>query len=366
MKPRLCLLNISYSGSNPHLIRELSRWVDLEVVEVPFPGRVNALLKLKSFHPRIARWKSRHARSLDWAFKSHKVFESRSALAFEGVSRLAKKPDAILQIGGLFSPGPTGIPYATYNDFTTALAAREYPHWAPFPTPMAAKRWYDLETRLYIDAARVLTLSDHTRRSMISDYGVPEGNVKTVGAGGNFTSVPERTTPYDGRTVLFVGLDFERKGGRVLLDAFDNVRSSRPDARLLIAGPELAAAPPGVTCFGEVRDRGALLDLYRRASIFAMPSLCEPFGFVFLEAMACKLPCIGTTADAMPEIIEDGRTGRVVPPGDPDALAAAILDLLSDPKRLAEMGEASRRRVSKHFTWEHTAARIVAEIRAMI
>lgn len=366
MRLKLCLLNISYSGSNPHLIRELGKCMDVEVVDVPFPRRIDTLLRLKSFHPSISRWKSRHARALDWAFKSHKVFKERSRLAYEGISKLPSKPDAILQIGGLFSPGPTDIPYATYNDFTTALAAREYPTWAPFASPAAAKRWYELETQLYLHASRILTLSNHTRESMISDYGVPDQIVKTVGAGGNFTSVPERTSGYDGRTVLFVGLDFARKGGYTLLEAFEKVHTARPDARLLIAGPELPATPPGVTCFGEVRDRRLLLELYQQASIFAMPSLCEPFGFVFLEAMACKLPCIGSTADAMPEIIEDGRTGRVVPPGDPDALADAITDMLSNPERLSEMGEHACERVNEHFTWEHTAARIASEIRSMV
>ncbi|MCL6519567.1 MAG: glycosyltransferase family 4 protein [Armatimonadetes bacterium] len=365
MRLRLCLLNIAYSGANPHLIRELSRRVDLDIVDVPFPKLTDLTLKLKTFHPRLAVWKRRYSRALNQAFKSYQVFKARSRLAAQGISNLPKRPDAILQIGGLFSPGRADIPYATYNDFTTALASREYPPWAEFKDIKSANRWYELETKLYQQAGRVLTLSDYTRRSIIIDYGVSESKTRTVRAGINFSSIQERTNGYDCRTILFVGYDFARKGGPTLLDAFALVREERPDAQLIIVGPQINEQP-GVKCLGQITDRKQLIGLYHKASLFVMPSICEPFGFVFLEAMASKLPCIGTTCDAMPEIIENGRTGFVVPPGDQQALAEAILKLLGSRELLATMGERGRERVSKLFTWEQTAKHIVEEVEAML
>lgn len=364
MQLKLCLLNISYSGANPHLIRELSRFVDLEVVDVPFPRLTELTLKLKTFHPSIGIWKQRYARALNQAFKSYKVFKARSRIAARRISKLSRHPDAILQIGGLFSSGRVDIPYATYNDFTTALASREYPLWADFKSPTAAKLWYELETKLYQQASRVLTLSDYTRRSIIADYGVPESKTKTVRAGINFSTIQERVNGYDCKTIVFVGYDFVRKGGPTLLKAFEIVRKERPDARLIVVGPQIKEQP-GVTCLGQISDRKQLIDIYNQASLFVMPSICEPFGFVFLEAMASKLPCIGTTCDAMPEIIEHGKTGFVVPPGDENALAEAILRLLGSRELIAEMGERGRERVNKLFTWEQTAEKIVEEVRAM-
>ena len=78
--------------------------------------------------------------------------------------------------------------------------------------------------------------------------------------------------------------------------------------------------------------------LFARATVFTMPTLWEPFGIAFLDAMACGVPCVGTAIEAVPEIVEAGRTGVLVPPGDPVALADALVALLADPARAREMG----------------------------
>src|SRR4029453_4876182 len=78
----------------------------------------------------------------------------------------------------------------------------------------------------------------------------------------------------------------------------------------------------------------------------------EAFGLSFLEAMSFGLPCIGSDIEAIPEIIGDGETGFLVPPGDPGALAAAMDRLLRDPKRARAMGEAGRARVVQRFGWD--------------
>jgi glycosyltransferase involved in cell wall biosynthesis len=95
-----------------------------------------------------------------------------------------------------------------------------------------------------------------------------------------------------------------------------------------------------------------------------MPSRFEPFGIAFVEAMSWGLPCIGTTSCAMPEIITDGRTGYVVPPGDGDRLAERMLDLVERPASAAAMGRAGRERFLADFTWDRVAERMVAAIAA--
>ncbi len=93
-----------------------------------------------------------------------------------------------------------------------------------------------------------------------------------------------------------------------------------------------------------------------------MPSQVEPFGFVFIEAMAQKLPCIGADAFAMPEIIEHGSTGYVVPVGDARALAERLIDVLGDPQAARQMGERGYARAVERYTWDGTAARITERI----
>lgn len=100
-----------------------------------------------------------------------------------------------------------------------------------------------------------------------------------------------------------------------------------------------------------------LVALYNRAQVVVSPSLYEGFGLPAAEAMACGTPVVATTAGAFPEFIEDGRTGILVPPGDPAALAAAIRALLTDPERCERMGAAASEHIRTNFTWTRTAHR---------
>jgi glycosyltransferase involved in cell wall biosynthesis len=95
--------------------------------------------------------------------------------------------------------------------------------------------------------------------------------------------------------------------------------------------------------------------LYNSAQIVVSPSLYEGFGLPAAEAMACGAAVIATTAGAFPEFIDNGRTGILVPPGDPEALAAAIRSLLGDPDRCTRMGAAASEHIRTNFTWQRTA-----------
>ena len=94
------------------------------------------------------------------------------------------------------------------------------------------------------------------------------------------------------------------------------------------------------------------MDYYQRAALLVMPSFYESFGIACLEAMAFGLPVVATRVGGLPEVIEDGVTGLLVPPGDADALAQAMIRLLSDADLRRRMGQAGRERVLKEFTTE--------------
>ena len=89
-----------------------------------------------------------------------------------------------------------------------------------------------------------------------------------------------------------------------------------------------------------------------------MPTMQEPFGLAFLDAMACGLPCVGTRIEAVPEIVREGETGLLVPPGDPVALAGALERLLADLARARAMGARGRARVFAGGLWHHVATRL--------
>lgn len=168
---------------------------------------------------------------------------------------------------------------------------------------------------------------------------------------------------------LAVGSLTPQKDHLALLDAFTRVARELPGARLLIAGEgALEAALAGrvarLGLAGRVRllgPREDVAELLEAADLFVLSSVREGLPVTLLEAMRAGRPSVVTSIGGCPEAVRDGETGRLVPVGDPGALAAAMTEMLRDPARRAAMGAAARARWSREFT----AARMVAETEAV-
>jgi glycosyltransferase involved in cell wall biosynthesis len=102
--------------------------------------------------------------------------------------------------------------------------------------------------------------------------------------------------------------------------------------------------------------------VYAGASAFVMPSLYEPLGVAVIEAMAAGLPCVGSTGGALPELIEEGETGFLVPPGDEEALLDRMRRLAGDPELCRRLGDAGAARYRERFTWDAVAERMLEAI----
>jgi alpha-maltose-1-phosphate synthase len=268
--------------------------------------------------------------------------------------------DLIVQLQTRCSPPR---PYVIYTDNTMALTQRLFPQYAPL-TPRQVRHWLEFEAQVCRQAQVVFTFSEFARGSVIADYDCPAERVLAVGAGANqLAATIEERGPAQPRA-LFVGNEFERKGGEVLLSAWGLVRERLPDAQLIVAGPKhgrRSALPPGVSWLGRL-SRAELEAQYRAATAFVMPSLFEAWGHVFVEAMGYGVACIGSDCCAMPEIIDEGVTGVLVAPGQPEPLARALAELLGDPTKAAEMGRAGHAKVLSSMTWEHVADRVVRRL----
>jgi glycosyltransferase involved in cell wall biosynthesis len=167
-----------------------------------------------------------------------------------------------------------------------------------------------------------------------------------------------------GPLIVAVSELFARKGVPVLLEAMTAILAEHPAARLIVAGdgPDRAAAEAArdrfgvgerVLLAGHVDDVAGLL---AAADVFVNPALAESFPYGILEAMSLARPCVVTDAGGSAEAIIDGRSGRVVPTGDPAALAAAVRDLIDDPATARRYGEAAAARVRERFTREQMIA----------
>jgi len=180
-------------------------------------------------------------------------------------------------------------------------------------------------------------------------------------------------------TFLFVGTDFERKGGFEVVEAFAELAPRHPEARLMLVCPDPSVPNPdravhswvaparrqrALALLAELERTGkatrrALLpqavlfaEAYPAADAFVMPSHAEGFGFTNVEALSFGLPVLSSTVGAIPETVESGRTGLLVPPGDPAALGAAMEALLADPAGARRRGEAGRADFLARFTRE--------------
>ena len=224
----------------------------------------------------------------------------------------------------------------------------------------------------YEAAQRICVPTSHAARTF-TDRGIPAARL-TINPYGvdaaRFTPPPRRDEGAK-PAILFAGQVGPRKGVPVLLRAFAPLSKT---CELWIAGPVepgmeavLARAPTeGVRFLGPL-DKAALIETYRRAAAFCLPSVEEGFGMVLLEAMACGLPVVATDVGGGADLIDGGRNGRTVPAGDEAGLRAAleaILDL--GPEGRAEMGARARRFVETRFTWDAYVDRAVAIYRALL
>ncbi|MCU1225632.1 MAG: glycosyltransferase family 1 protein [Edaphobacter sp.] len=221
--------------------------------------------------------------------------------------------------------------------------------------------------------AAIFTFSEYLRQSFIRDYRVSPNKVFNVGGAVNFTEIPSASPDkdYTANRILFIGTEFARKGGPLLLEALQTVRRSIPTAELHIVGPaHLDNLPAGVVFHGHLSkadpvQKQKLESLFRNSTLFALPSLYEPFGIAPLEAMLYQLPCVLTDAWALRECVTPGLNGDLAEKGSVEDLAAKITQLLVNPGRLATMGQQARELVLTRYTWPAVVARMSNVIKSL-
>ena len=246
---------------------------------------------------------------------------------------------------------------------------------------LALRRWYGfvrMQKRVVRRLPRILTVSESSAADICSQMGARREQLAVVPVGVDtalFRPLPHvRRKP--GRLLTTASADVPLKGLLPLLEAVAKVRTER-DAELVIVGrPRADSHVPatierlgleGAVTLAGVVDATRLVELYAEAEVAVVPSLYEGFSLPAIEAMACGVPLVATTGGALPEVVgRDGSTALLVPPGDPGALAAAIVRALDDPRVRRRVGAAGRVRVLERYSWRVTAQATVAEYRAAI
>jgi starch synthase len=252
------------------------------------------------------------------------------------------------------------------------------------------------ERTAYLGAARVIAVSAGMRADILRSY--PQVEPEKVVVVHNGIDLSGWSRQEDDDTVRALGIDPQRpavvfvgritrqKGLPYLLRAAERLPE---DVQLVLCAgapdtPEIMAEVSGLTeklreqrsgvvWIERMLPRDELCKVLSAATTFVCPSVYEPLGIVNLEAMACEAAVVGTATGGIPEVVEDGVTGRLVPidqvddgtgtPRDPERfvadLAATLTEVTSDPAKAREMGIAGRRRAQDHFSWDTIADRTI-------
>lgn len=206
----------------------------------------------------------------------------------------------------------------------------------------ALLRRFGIDHDLYhADRARLVTVPSRYAWRLHVEAGVPEHKLRLVRIGMPAPPLPERPPSSVCRFTL-VGNGFERKGGPTLLKAFARLHHLHPEARLTLVSHVELPPRPGVELRPGLPHAEVLADVYPQTDVYVLPTRAEGYGMSVVEAMGQGLPVIATNISALPELVRDGVTGRLVPPDDEDALFEAMRALMEDPGLRARMGAAGR------------------------
>jgi glycosyltransferase involved in cell wall biosynthesis len=229
----------------------------------------------------------------------------------------------------------------------------------------AANRWA-------LGQARALVTWCHwAKTSLVEDYGVPAEKVAVIAPGVDLAQwpsvAPEARTgaSADGRLrLLFVGGDFARKGGEILLDCFERYFSSSCELWLVTQGQ--IEPRPHVQVFNNLTPNSEELKrLYAEADIFVFPTLSDCAPLAVPEAMAASLPVVSTAVGAIPEMVRESETGYLVEPGSVESLRGALERLVADGALRARLGANGRRLVEAEHDAQKNAQRLLALLKAV-
>lgn len=191
------------------------------------------------------------------------------------------------------------------------------------------------------------TFSEDARSDYLA-FGVPSEKIRVLYPGFDVPPVPTRSGR-DTVTFLFLGRNPKRKGGDIVLGAFQRLRETLPSARLLYVSDVLPEAIDGVEAMPLVPP-AQVAALYARADVFVSPTHAEGFGFTNAEAQGFGLPVISTRLGAIPEVVADGTTGILVDRSDGDGVLSAMRRLGVDAGLRDAMGRAARERFLERFS----------------
>ncbi|MFV3128697.1 glycosyltransferase family 4 protein [Niveispirillum sp. KHB5.9] len=283
-------------------------------------------------------------------------------------------PDIIVGLSAsvILSRLKTSVPMLHVSDATYAAMSGYYPGEFAGISARSRRLGNAMEAAALSRSRAVLLSSEWAARSARDDYGIPAARVHVVPLGANLDPglAPDTDRLTDKCRLFFLGVDWRRKGGDIVHEAFRALRARGLDVELHIAGCTAPVDGPGIhqhgfLSKGDPAQYAKLKDLFRQASFLFVPSRQEAFGLVFAEASAVGLPSISTATGGIPSVVTDGVNGLLLPvAAGGEAYADRIEALWSDRAAYVQMQRdcvvSFRERLSWD-AWGSSVARVAGE-----
>ena len=264
-------------------------------------------------------------------------------------------PDLLKRVPSVVSLDATPIQFDELGEY--------YGH-ATSSGPIEHAKWR-LNRDCFARAERLVAWSEWAKRGLVDRYEVPPEKVTVIPPGvdcGQWAARERSHSTHDAGPVriLFVGADFTRKGGAILLAAVRRLRAGGAEVELDVVTRDTIPPEPGLTVHNGLGPNSpALIDLYWKADIFCLPTFADCLALVLAEAGVAGLPLVSTEVGATRELVRPEETGLLVPPGDEVALAATLDRLISDPELRRSLGANAQRVVRAEFDAAKNASRLV-------
>jgi glycosyltransferase involved in cell wall biosynthesis len=224
----------------------------------------------------------------------------------------------------------------------------------------------NLEKKAYSQMEHIFPISEYVKDNLINYYGISSKKITVVGTGLGVIKPYFGIKNYSNGKILFAAKGrFEDKGGSLVLEAFRKALKTNPNLELNIVGQNEYTQninEQNIKTYGFL-SIDELQNLFNECSLFLMPAINEPWGLVYLEALACKMPIVGLNRNSFPEISARGDYGFGLDEINSDKLSEVLVNAFSDPLKLEKMGVEGQKNCIDTFSWNKTTTRIINKIK---
>ncbi len=340
----------SWSGTHMSLFNALSCYYDVEDIDVgtrrliPFLNQLK--MKLFKIDPHLSNYKYENKIANKSLKKDDIVFQFT-------VSNYSDKYYSFLYVDLLFH-------FIKYIRETDKLASK-YIGFTSVNGELLDKLLLDEKNFFNSPKSYIFTMSRCLRDFLINKKLIDEERVKYVGGGINIDIKKFDGSKRSGKRFLFVGKDFDRKNGPIVVEAFKKVKEKYNDVELFIIGPKEKHIENGINFLGRLTF-SETTSYFNLCDYFVMPSLAEAYGLVFIEALSFGLPCIARNAFEMPYLIKDDINGYLLKDSFSTSELVSYMEKLLISDNIKNNVLKSRKEYIQEYNWDSAARRIKEKI----